>query len=172
MHANAELLIRFYQAFAHGNSAVMAASYAPEATFSDPVFPGLRGKEIADMWAMLAARAKGFRLEFRDVSADDTRGRAHWEAWYLFGGARPVHNVIDAEFTFEAGRIASHVDQFEFWRWSRQALGLPGTLLGWSGLLQRSVQRRSRGLLDAWRAQHAIPVPAPGASPGDGAGRR
>jgi ketosteroid isomerase-like protein len=151
VHPHAELVTRFYQAFARRDAATMRAAYTPDATFSDAAFVDLRGAEVGDMWAMLCTRARDFRLEFRDVVADDVGGRAHWEARYLFQGKRPVHNVIEAAFTFQAGRIATHVDTFDFWRWSRQALGLPGVLLGWSGGLQRSVQQRSRKLLDDYR---------------------
>ena len=35
MHPNAELLTRFYQAFARGDAATMRQAYAPGATFSD-----------------------------------------------------------------------------------------------------------------------------------------
>ena len=38
------------------------------------------------------------------------------------------------------GLIATHRDRFNFWRWSRQALGLPGVLLGWSPSLKRKVR--------------------------------
>jgi ketosteroid isomerase-like protein len=152
MHPNAELLTRFYEAFNRRDAAAMRTAYAPDATFSDEAFPGLKGDEVGDMWAMLCERAKDFRVEFRDVKADDTTGSAHWEAWYLFNGTNPVHNVIDATFTFKDGRIATHVDRFDFWRWSRQGLGLPGLLLGWSGFLRRTVQGRSKKLLASWRA--------------------
>ncbi len=155
MHPNAELVTRFYEAFNRGDAATMRAAYAPDATFSDPAFPGLQGSEVGDMWAMLVKRATDFRLEFRDVQADGERGQAHWEAWYLFGGQRKVHNVIDATFTFRDGRIATHVDHFDFWRWSRQALGLPGLLMGWSPALRRTVQQRSRTLLADFRARQA-----------------
>jgi hypothetical protein len=151
MHPNAELLTRFYEAFNRLDPGPMRAAYAPGATFSDEAFVGLQGDEVGDMWAMLCARARGFRLEFRGVEADDRKGQAHWEAWYLFGGGRPVHNVIDASFTFQDGLILTHVDRFDFWRWSRQALGLPGVLLGWSGGLRRTVQQRSRRLLAEYR---------------------
>lgn len=60
-------------------------------------------------------------------------GRAHWEAHYRFSVTkRVVHNIIEAEFTFmPEGLIATHKDTFDFWRWSRQALGLGGIVLGW-----------------------------------------
>ena len=110
----------------------MAACYAPDARFSDPVFD-LAGDEVGAMWSMLCERGRDLRVEWRDVRADDATGAAHWEARYTFSATgRPVHNVIDAAFTFSAGRIARHVDTFDLWRWSRMALGAKGALLGWT----------------------------------------
>ena len=153
MHPNAKLLTTFYEAFSRKEAGPMRASYAANATFSDGAFVGLRGDEIGDMWAMLCERAQDFRVEFRDVVADDARGSAHWEAWYLFQGKRRVHNVIDAAFTFEDGKIATHVDTFDFRRWSKQALGPIGFLLGWSSGFQRTVQKNARKGLDEYRAR-------------------
>ena len=74
MHPNELLLTGFYQAFARKDAAPMRAAYAPEAQFTDPAFPSLRGAAIGDMWTMLCEQAKDFRLEFRDVKADDGAG--------------------------------------------------------------------------------------------------
>jgi len=149
MHPNAQKLTAFYEGFARQDSGPMVKLYAPDAEFSDPAFPNLRGAEIGDMWTMLTSRAKGFSLTFRDVQADDTKGSVHWEAKYLFQGGRQVHNIIEATFTFRDGLVTKHVDQFDFWRWSRMALGLPGVLLGWSGFLRNKVQAQAaKGLAD------------------------
>ena len=43
--ANKLLIERFYAAFAAGDGEAMAACYAPDAHFADPVFPDLRGSE-------------------------------------------------------------------------------------------------------------------------------
>jgi len=60
----------------------MAACYAPDAQFQDEVFTLSGRDEIAAMWRMLCAatRAKGmdaWSLQFSDVSADASQGRAH-----------------------------------------------------------------------------------------------
>lgn len=151
MHANAQLITDFYSAFSRQDAAPMRAAYGPEAHFTDPAFPDLRGADVGDMWTMLCGQAQEFRLEFRDVRADDTTGSAHWEAWYRFGGKRKVHNVIDARFTFAGGKIARHLDSFDFWRWSRQALGPAGWVLGWTPLLNSAVASRARAALTAWQ---------------------
>ena len=50
-------------------------------------------------------------------------------------------NRIDAEFEFDkTGLITRHRDRFDFWVWSRQALGTPGWLLGWTPLLRNKVR--------------------------------
>jgi hypothetical protein len=153
MHENARRLTAFYEAFSRRDAAGMRSLYAPHARFSDGAFPDLRGQDIGDMWAMLCEVAQDFSIEFRDIAADDTSGRAHWEARYLFGGSRRVHNVIDAAFVFRDGLVVQHVDTFDFHRWSAQALGPLGRLLGWSGLLQRQVQRTSAKLLTRWQSR-------------------
>lgn len=154
MHPNAELIQRFYKAFQRRDAAAMGACYHADARFSDPVFPALRGNDARAMWAMLCARGKDLRVEFSDVQADDSSGSARWEARYTFGATgRRVHNVIRAEFVFRDGLIAEHLDDFDFLRWARQALGPAGLLLGWTGYLRRKVQAQARRSLDAYLAR-------------------
>ncbi len=147
------LLKRFYAAFATLDAHAMQGCYAPDARFQDPVFT-LEGREqIGTMWLMLCEtiRNRGqavWRLETRDVEASEDRGSAHWEARYRFGNAgRKVHHVVESLFTFEDGLIASQQDSFDFWRWSRQALGPTGVALGWTGFLHDKVRRESTAKL-------------------------
>lgn len=141
MHPNQILLVQFYGAFARRDAATMAAAYAEDARFSDPVFPDLDAAGVRAMWKMLLERGADLEVTFRDVQADDTRGQAHWEATYTFSATgRRVHNVIDAAFEFQDGRIVRHVDSFDFWRWSRMALGAKGALLGWTPLVRNKVR--------------------------------
>jgi len=151
MSDNLDLITRFYEAFAKRDATTMAASYADDATFSDPAFPGLDARGVRGMWTMLTQRAgDDFRVEFRDVT--DTS--AHWEAWYTFAATgKKVHNVIEATFVIRDGLIVSHTDDFDFHTWSKQALGLPGLLLGWTGLLQKKVQTTARGQLEKFLAK-------------------
>lgn len=153
---HAVLIERFYAAFAALDGDTMQACYANDAHFEDPVFT-LRGREqIGGMWRMLCdtTRAKGrdaWKLEVSDISADASSGRAHWEAHYRFSATgRLVHNIIDAQFTFSGGLIAAHHDTFDFWRWSRQALGPTGLLLGWSPLLRNKVRTMAASNLAAF----------------------
>jgi hypothetical protein len=162
MNANEQTLSRFYSAFVDLDAKTMASCYAESVRFDDPAF-SLRGRDQAGgMWRMLCAatQAKGrdaWKLEFRDIHADASSGSAHWEAHYRFSATgRLVHNIIDAEFTFNPdGLIATHRDHFNFWRWSRQALGAPGLLLGWTSFLQAKVRSQARLNLQKFLASKA-----------------
>ncbi|MDD5325096.1 MAG: nuclear transport factor 2 family protein [Polaromonas sp.] len=160
MHPNQTLLENFYAAFARLDADAMAACYAPDAQFDDEVF-SLRGREqVSGMWRMLcnATRAKGldaWKLECSGIEADAGAGRAHWDAHYRFSATgRMVLNRIDARFTFnDQGLIATHRDRFDFWAWSRQALGMPGVLLGWTPLLRRQFRAQAAANLEKYLAQ-------------------
>lgn len=144
MHPHAELITRFYTAFKARDPAGMAACYHPEVHFTDPAFPDLHGAEAAAMWRMLVTRGKDLQLEFSDVSASDSEGRAHWDATYTFSKTgRRVLNRIDASFQFRDGLIVRHIDCFSFPRWARQALGLPGLLFGQMQWFQKKVQTQA-----------------------------
>ena len=156
---NEALIKRFYKAFAELDSATMVASYAPDAFFEDPVFT-LNGRdEIGSMWTMLAenVKAKGrdaWKLEASGISADATHGKAHWEPHYRFSATgRLVHNIVDAEFMFKDGLIIDHRDRFNFWRWSRQALGAPGLVLGWTPIVRNKVRATAAANLAAFVAR-------------------
>ncbi len=145
MHPHAELLTRFYEAFQRRDAAGMGACYHDEAVFMDPAFGRLKAAEARAMWAMLTARATELEIAFEVRHADEGSGAVHWEATYPFSKTgRRVHNVIEAQFGFHEGLILAHRDQFDMWKWSRQALGLPGWLLGWSPWMRRKIQREAR----------------------------
>jgi hypothetical protein len=159
MHPNQTRLENFYAAFKRLDADTMAACYAPDAQFDDPVF-SLRGREqVGGMWRMLcgATQAKGldvWKLNYSGITADAKTGQAHWEADYRFSATgRMVHNVIDGQFEFnEKGLITRHQDSFDFWAWSRQALGTPGMLLGWTPFLRNKVRAQAAANLQAFLA--------------------
>ena len=147
------LITQFYEAFQRLDAEAMAACYADDVVFSDPVFGELRGRNAGDMWRMLTARAKDFSLTFDRVQADAQTGSAHWVATYVFGqtGAVVV-NDIDARFVFRDGKICEHHDHFDLWRWSRQALGIKGLLLGWTPLVKNAIRGQAQKGLEGFQA--------------------
>jgi ketosteroid isomerase-like protein len=151
----ATLIERFYAAFDRKDGDAMAACYAPDARFSDPVFGELRGEQPGAMWRMLTAQARDLSIELVDHQGDPAAGTgsARWIARYTFTQTgRPVTNDVRARFRFAGELIAEHDDAFSFYAWSRQALGAPGLLLGWTPLLRASVRRRARASLERFQA--------------------
>jgi ketosteroid isomerase-like protein len=152
-NSNDELIRRFYEAFDRRDGEAMAASYAPDARFDDPVFPGLKGDEPGDMWRMLTARAADLKVELAEHEATGDTGSARWIATYTFTQTgRPVVNDVRAAFRFRDGLIAEHRDEFSFAKWSRQALGTPGMLLGWTPILKAATRKKARAGLEQFRA--------------------
>ncbi len=155
MHPHAELITRFYTAFAAKDSGGMAACYHADVRFSDPVFPDLQGDRARGMWRMLCAQGKDLALEFSGIEAADDGGRAHWEARYTFSAGRKVHNKIDATFKFKDGLIIEHTDAFDLYAWTKMALGPVGFLLGWTSTLQGKIRGQAGAGLDKWMAERA-----------------
>jgi len=150
---NLDLIEHFYAAFAARDGAAMAACYSADATFDDPVFPSLKSKEVGGMWRYLTGRSDDLQVELHEHEADGDRGSAHWIARYTFTQTgRKVVNDVRAEFHFAGGAIATHRDEFSFYRWASQALGPPGMLLGWTPVLRSSVRRQARAGLDKFLA--------------------
>lgn len=136
---------RFYDAFARRDGDAMAACYAPDAHFRDPAFGDLTGVEAGQMWRMLTGRAEDLAVELE--SWDETS--AHWIAHYTFTQTgRKVVNDVRATFVVRDDLIVEHIDEFSFWKWSRQALGPAGLALGWTPLLRSRVRKTARGGLD------------------------
>lgn len=144
MNTNEELITRFYTAFQQKDFVTMGACYHQKALFTDEAFDLKTVEEVRAMWEMLCKRGKDLRIEFRDVRSEGDWASAHWDAYYTFSKTgRKVHNSIEASFVIRDGLIFQHFDRFDFYRWSRQALGLPGLLLGWSSSLQRKVRKNA-----------------------------
>lgn len=145
MHPNEQLIHQFYTAFHNKDFRTMQSLYRDDARFSDPVFHELSAKEARAMWEMLISSASDLKISYSNVTADERVGKCRWEAWYTFSKTgRPVHNMIDAQFAFREGKILSHLDKFDFWSWSRMALGTSGLLLGWTPILLNKVRATAR----------------------------
>lgn len=148
MHPHVELITGFYSAFAARDHAAMGACYADNATFGDPVFPELDAREARAMWRMFCTSGNEIELTFDDIEADDARGSARWEAVYAFPKTgRRVHNKIAASFELADDKIVRHRDDFDFYRWTRMALGPAGTLLGWTPIVRNQVRAQAASQL-------------------------
>ena|SRR5215472_11482615 len=135
-------LTHFYDSLARRDGEAMAAMYAPDAQFEDPVFR-LTGTDIGKMWIALTRRAKEFSIAYTIAQAAAGRGTVELTARYLYGGRYPVVNVILSELELQNGLIVRHRDQFDFSRWAAQALGAPGRLFGRFEFFHKMVCRKA-----------------------------
>jgi ketosteroid isomerase-like protein len=156
MNENEKLIHGFYTCFQQLDWKGMTALYSDDIVFSDPGFGVLQGAEAKAMWAMLCGRAKNWSLQFGEVQADEEYGTCKWIANYTFGKTgRPVQNHIKAYMRFADGKIIEHTDEFNLYKWMRMALGIPGTLLGWTGFLQKKVRSGAMQQLEDFMRKQA-----------------
>jgi ketosteroid isomerase-like protein len=144
MNANEQLIKHFYTCFSNKDFKGMQNCYADNAVFNDSIFTNLNAEQVKAMWQMLLVGSKDLRLEFQTFPALEDSAKAHWDAYYTFSATgRKVVNRIDAVFQIVDGKIVKHTDNFSFYTWSRQALGLTGVLLGWTSFLHKKVSAQA-----------------------------
>lgn len=154
MNDNEALITKFYTAFQNKDISTMQDCYSDQATFSDAVFTYLNAREVRAMWSMLIKSGKDMRVEFSNVRTEANGAKAHWDAYYTFSATgRKVLNKVDASFIIENGKIVQHTDHFDFYTWSKQAMGLPGLLLGWTSFLKNKVRKQASAKLAAYIAK-------------------
>lgn len=142
MQQNIDLVNRFYEAFSNRDGQKMAAMYADDATFEDSVFGCLSSAQAKAMWKMLTSRSKDLIVSWSPPIEKNGLIETTWTARYSFGPSkRKVVNEIKAKIKVANGKIIQHEDRFSFYRWSRQALGPVGALLGWTPYLHAKVQK-------------------------------
>jgi hypothetical protein len=156
MTLNKDTLIKFYTAFSNGNVLLMSECYHADIQFQDPVFGILKGDEVSKMWKMLIEKSKGnIKIEFSEIKSDEYYGSAHWMASYTFSKTnRKVVNSIDSQFQFKDGLIIKHTDDFDLWKWTKQALGWKGFFLGWTGFMQKGIQLQALSSLKNYNKQN------------------
>lgn len=157
MNNNEELIQSFYDAFSRLDYETMQQSYSADPIFNDPVFGILQGEEVRAMWEMLCKNARDFTLHSDKIVIDGEYGTCNWTAKYTFSKTgRRVVNHVKAHMRIEDGKITEHTDEFDIYKWSRQALGFPGLLLGWSGYLKNKIRHDARVKLNSFMERNSI----------------
>ena len=154
-----ECIEKFYSSFNSLDAEGMVDCYHEDIVFEDPAFGELKGEEARQMWRMLTASQAGgdFKVTVQEVVADQETGSARWDAYYEFSRTgRKVHNIIHAKFKFKDGLIIDHRDVFDVHRWSKQAMGFKGLLLGGTGFFQKKLQAQCKGLLEKYMNKVAV----------------
>ncbi|MFO0589442.1 MAG: nuclear transport factor 2 family protein [Polyangiaceae bacterium] len=160
---NAQVVQGFYDAFARRDFQGMACAYDKDVEFTDSMFGTLHGKRAFAMWAMLTSGAKDLVVKASNIGADGDSAHAHWDADYTFSFLvfdNPVHNQIDATFTFKGGKIVKHRDSFDLPKWMKMALTPMDGVVS-----EASMKERVQARLDEFIANHPEfqdnPAPTP-----------
>jgi ketosteroid isomerase-like protein len=144
MQTNTQIVQAFYEAFQKRDHRSMNRLYNDEIVFHDPAFGLLRGEQVKAMWEMLCSNAKDFSLVFGNIKElDHEYCTCEWTAHYTFSKTgRKVVNKIKANMRLANGEIIEHSDAFSLHKWSAQALGFMGWLLGWNRFFQRKIKNQ------------------------------
>ena len=156
-HDNSPLKVanKFYTAFKDCRGEIMSSYYHPNAKFSDPIFPNLNGGEVGSMWQMLCKNAKDLELKFSIISSNSTSAEIHWQASYTFSSTgKYVVNNIQAKMKVVDGLIVEHVDNFSFWKRSKQAFGPLGMIIGWTPFFKKKVQNTAAQSLKKYSSKN------------------
>jgi ketosteroid isomerase-like protein len=146
MDNNEALINKFYTAFQQKDYRTMNSCYSNDIIFYDPAFELLKGDEVKCMWEMLCKNAKDFSLTYGNIiKLDEEYYTCDWVATYTFSKTgRTVVNRIRANMRFANGEIAEHSDAFSLHKWSSQALGWTGKILGWNSFFQRKIKNQAK----------------------------
>lgn len=146
---NQDLINHFYTSFANRDYKGMIDCYHSDIQFEDPAFGKLQGNDAKAMWQMLlTSNNNEIKITYSNVVANEKTGSAYWEAEYIFSQTgRKVLNKVNAQFEFTDGKISKHVDSFDMYAWSKQALGIIGFLFGWTSFMKSKFQKVTHKML-------------------------
>lgn len=146
MNTSEQIITDFYTAFNKLDANKMNACYSDDIVFYDPVFELLKGDEVKSMWQMLCKNAKDFSLTFGNIKdLEENYYTCDWVATYTFSRTgKTVVNNVKANMKIVDDKIIEHSDGFSIHKWSRQALGFSGWLLGWNSFFQRKIKNTAK----------------------------
>lgn len=165
MQANpttAQALERFFDAMQRCDTEALRTSYHPALRFDDPLISTTSVGDRLDWCGMLwsprdADGQRIWQLELEEVRTRGALATARWNLRYRYTPTkRLIDQALHSHFSFDAdGRITTQRDSFDFWRWSRQAHGLLGLLLGWTPLMWDQAREQARASLEDHRRRWA-----------------
>ncbi|MFK7950487.1 MAG: nuclear transport factor 2 family protein [Saprospiraceae bacterium] len=154
---NQQLIQVFFTAFANKDLDTMLDCYHKNVIYDDVGFGKQEGEKAKKVWRFLIQNVdKNAIITFSNIQISASTGQANWTTKYTFG-KRKITNQITATFRFQDGKIIYHKDDYSLWKWSQQAFGLIGFLIGWLPLfrwlirwqMQRNLQRFVKNELDS-----------------------
>lgn len=106
--------------------------YHKNVVYDDVGFGKQKGENAKAVWQFLIENVdKNAVITFSNIQTFATTGQVNWSTTYYFG-KRKIKNNITATFRFQDDKIIYHKDDYSLWKWSQQAFGILGYLIGWS----------------------------------------
>lgn len=157
-----EAVVReFYDAFCRHDPATLERLYAPDVKWRDTIFSFDDRAGTMGMWRIELGSDAKFR--YRVLSVDGDTVKVNWLAdYHLFG--RPIHNDVTATLVVKDGLIVSHVDDYDWARWAKQAFPL-GSASSWPGVKQVLMGALNVGMRAQIFLNGLMPPKAPAATP-------
>ncbi|GIZ08476.1 nuclear transport factor 2 family protein [Flavobacterium sp. UMI-01] len=145
MTTNEPIIHQFFNGLSKADVLSVVSCYDTNIKFRDPIFGLLTGKDVTAMWSMLLENNKeNIKIEIVNSKSDAYLGTAQWIASYTFKPSnKTIVNHITTHFHFKEGLIIKQTDDFDIWKWSRQALGCKGFLFGWTGYMQQKIHEKA-----------------------------
>lgn len=139
----------FYLAFAKRDYLTMISCYHKDVRFYDPVFEDLNYEQVSSMWKMLLNKKNStLKISHSNIETTAFSTECKWIAIYNYGPKkRKVVNRVTANFEFLDGKIINHKDNFSLWKWSSQALGFVGIVLGWTSFVKSKIRKTAKKTL-------------------------
>lgn len=138
---NKSIIKKLLKAYGNKDYPAIAKCYHQDVRFIDPIFGHIKGQNVFSMWKTLINNNNGkLKIKAIEILTTDYLGSAKWIITYKHSKTnRQIVNVITSNFHFKDGLIIKHVDDFDIWKWSKQAFGFSGYLFGWTGYMQQKL---------------------------------
>lgn len=149
MLSNKNLVETFFQSMGRGDFRTLNACYSHDIIYSDPIFGLLKGDDVRMMWQMLLEGAKDISVKILEIEdVDEEYITCRYSISYFFEPTgRTISNLPKAFMRIKDEKIIEHSDGYRLSTFIANAYGLKGQVLGWSGFMKKSVQRRYSNLL-------------------------
>jgi hypothetical protein len=138
---------RFFLAYSKADPVLMSACLHPQISYSDPLFPDLRGVRVGLRWHWQLRHATDFKLQKQIIFLDERKAQLKLDIAYLWH-RRAVHHQVLSTLTIWDDMIVRHVDEYPYWQYAKQAQGLAGYVFGGFGWAQSVVQRRAAAAVE------------------------
>jgi hypothetical protein len=147
---------RLLHGLASHDAGLLLSVYHPQASYTDPVHPDIRGARLGWLIRYRLAHFEHLQGEPLWIRGDERKGQMQWRlSWRRRGATGQGRLTLLTTFSFWEDAIVRQVDEFQPWACLRQTRGLSGLALGWLPGRLSTEQRRAAAGLDRFIQRQA-----------------